>query len=62
MSEEEVLNIVIRVLETVINKHERKGRFEINRGDLAEVVGELKLVGLPALQKSTEDQIASFKK
>jgi hypothetical protein len=48
MSEEEVLNIVIQVLEVVLKKHEENGRHEINRSDLGAAIAQLKAVGLSA--------------
>lgn len=55
MSEAEVLNIVLQVLDVVLKKHEDNGRHEINRSDLGAAIAQLKAGGLsvakPEVQK-----------
>lgn len=55
MSEDEVLNIVLQVLDVVLKKHEENGRHEINRSDLGAAIAQLKAGGLsvakPEVQK-----------
>lgn len=48
MSEDEILLIVIKVLEAIAKKTEGAGRHELNLSDVKAVIGELKVLGLPA--------------
>ena len=55
MSEEEILNLVVQVLEVVLNKHSESGRHELNRTDLAAAIAQLKGSGLSALKKEVQN-------
>lgn len=48
MSEDEILSIVIKVLESIVKKTEGSGRHELNLSDVKATIGELKVMGLPA--------------
>lgn len=61
MSEDEVLNLVLKVFDYVLKKHEGKGRHELNRTDITEAIGELRLIGLPVAPPSDASRIANIK-
>lgn len=62
MTEDQVLDVVIRVLESIERKTEASGRHELNRTDLKKTIDELKIVGLTKMGQTMEEQLQSLKR
>jgi hypothetical protein len=62
MTEDQVVALVIRVFETVSQRHEVTGRHEFNRIDVQHALEGIRLSGLPPESKPVADQVSDVKK